>query len=350
MENISFPALGLNLHINRVAFSIGSYPIAWYGIIIAVGLLLALLYGMKVSKRYKITTDDLSDVVIFSIIFGIIGARLYYCLFFVDSYGTNPYFQDPLSMIYIWEGGLGIYGGMIAAFITAFVVCKIKKISVGAVFDIASLGFLIGQAIGRWGNFINQEAYGSETTLPWGMQVAYEQNPVHPCFLYESLWCILGFVLLHIYSKHRKFNGEIFLMYISWYAFGRYFIEALRTDSLMIGNLKISQVVAVVLFIASLALLIYKRVKINKENIENSIGYESLFDDTAKAVEADTKQAEKEILGDDGSIEDDDNNENLTEETSADVSSDDEIEQNADEDTPVENEQEETSSDNSEEK
>lgn len=307
MEPISFPGLGLNFSVNRVAFSIGNFSVAWYGIIIAAGLLLALIYGMKVAKRYNISVDDLSDVVIFSIIFGIIGARLYYCLFYVDAYGSNPYFSDPLSMLYIWKGGLGIYGGVIASFITAFVVCKIKKISCGAMFDIASLGFLIGQAVGRWGNFINQEAYGSTTNLPWRMVISAEADPVHPCFIYESLWCILGFVLLHIYSKHRKFNGEIFLMYIAWYAFGRFFIEGLRTDSLMLGNLKVSQVVAVVLFVAAIALIVVKRRQYDNKKQEDTAEYQSLFDDTAKAVEKETAEAAEEYELKD-SEEDSDNN------------------------------------------
>lgn len=303
MGTIAFPKLGLTFNVSPVAFKIGDYSIAWYGIIIACGLLLALVYGMKVAKKYNVTVDDLSDVVIFSVILGVIGARLYYCLFYVDGFGTNPYFQDPVSMLYIWNGGLGIYGGIIASFATAFVVCKIKKISVGAVFDIASLGFLIGQAIGRWGNFVNQEAYGSATDLPWGMVIAGETSAVHPCFLYESLWCILGFVLLHIYSKRRKFNGEIFLMYIAWYAFGRFFIEGLRTDSLMIGNLKISQLVAGIFFVAAIALIIVKRVQAKSNAIEMKDNYESLFDETAKAVEIETAEAAKKYDLDDSEEE-----------------------------------------------
>lgn len=294
METVSFPGLGLNIPISRTAFTIGNWSVAWYGIIIAVGLLTALIYGLKRSKTFGITSDDLADVVIFGIIAGVIGARLYYVLFYVDSAGSNPYFSNPLSMLYIWNGGLGIYGGVIAAFIAGFIACKIKKISVGAVFDIASLGFLIGQAIGRWGNFINQEAYGSATDLPWRMIVSGEARPVHPCFLYESLWCILGFILLHIYSKHRKFNGELFLMYVSWYAFGRFFIEGLRTDSLMIGNIKVTQLVAVIFFIASVSLIIYKRIKIKKALIEAKTDYNPLFEDTAKAVEEETATIKKE--------------------------------------------------------
>lgn len=298
MDTISFPGLGLTFTVNRIAFSIGNFSIAWYGIIISVALLIALFYGMKRAKEFNISVDDLSDAVIFSLIFGAIGARLYYCLFYVDSFGTNPFFSNPLTIITGFrDGGLAIYGGVIAAFITAFIVCKIKKISVGAMFDIASLGFLIGQAIGRWGNFVNQEAYGSATNLPWRMVVSSSADPVHPCFLYESLWCIIGFVILHIYSKRRKFNGELFLMYISWYAFGRFFIEGLRSDSLMLGNLKVTQLVAVVFFIAAMSLLIYKRITLKKVAAEQNAEYESLFEETAKAVDIETAKAEEEYFG-----------------------------------------------------
>lgn len=295
MSLVSFPGLGLNFTINRVAFSIGNWSVYWYGLIIVTGLLLALLYGMKRARSFGVTVDDLSDIVIFGIIFGIIGARLYYVLFYSDGTGTNPYFSDPKSILYIWNGGLGIYGGIIAAFLTAFIVCKIKKISAGAVFDIAGLGFLIGQGIGRWGNFINQEAFGGPTNLPWRMVVTTASSPVHPCFFYESLWCILGFILLHIYSKRRKFNGEIFLMYVCWYALGRFFIEALRSDSLMLGNIKVSQLVAAILFITSAAVLVYKRKLLKKVEEEESTDYNPLFEETSNAVNEDLSEQEKEL-------------------------------------------------------
>lgn len=304
MNTVSFPGLGINnLNINPTAFTVFGHPIAWYGIIIACGLLLALIYGMVRAKDFHISVDDLSDIVIFAIIFGVIGARLYFVIFpYADQTG-NDYFQNPISILYIWNGGLAIYGGIIGAFITAFVVSRIKKISVGAVFDLASLGFLIGQAIGRWGNFVNGEAFGSTTNLPWRMFLSSMGKAVHPCFLYESLWCILGFVLLHIYSKHRKFNGEIFLMYIAWYSFGRFFIEGLRTDSLMIGNIKVSQLVAAVLVVTALSLLVYKRVTLKKAVVEEGAGYNPLFEETSKAVEEETaKEAEEYDLEDDSVI------------------------------------------------
>lgn len=299
MGPISFPGLGINnIRIDPTAFKIGSWPIAWYGIIIAVGLLLAMAYGMRRAPSFGISVDDLSDVIIFGIIFGIIGARLYYVLFYVDPLtGTDPYFSAPLTMLTVWKGGLGIYGGVIGAFASALVVCKLKKISTGAVFDLAALGFAIGQGLGRWGNFVNQEAYGGQTSLPWGMKLydstAGQYITVHPCFLYESLWCLLGFALLHTYSKkHRRFNGEIFLMYTAWYAFGRFFIEWLRSDSLMLGNLKISMLVATVFFIASVSLLIYKRSTL-KGAVESPGAYHPLFEDASKAM-AEAEENEKE--------------------------------------------------------
>lgn len=296
MNTISFPGLGINnININPTAFTLFGHPIAWYGIIIACGLLLALMYGMSRAKHFNISVDDLTDIVLFSIVFGLIGARLYYVIFYPTTYGNNPYFANPVSILYVWNGGLAIYGGIIAAFVTAFFVAKHKKISVGAVYDIAALGFLIGQGIGRWGNFINQEAYGSTTNLPWRMVLGTGTDPVHPCFLYESLWCILGFIILHIYSKHRKFNGEIFLMYISWYSFGRFFIEGLRTDSLMLGNLRISQLVAAVFFVAAISLLIYKRITVKNVKVEEETNYNPLFEETSKAVEAETEKENKEF-------------------------------------------------------
>lgn len=326
MDTVSFPGLGLEFHVNRVAFSIGDFNIAWYGILIAAGLLLALIYCMVRAKQFNIAVDDLCDAMVFSLLFGVVGARLYYCIFYVDAWGQNPFFSNPLTIITgIRDGGLGIYGGVIAGFLTAFIFCKIKKISSGAMFDLASFGLLIGQAIGRWGNFVNQEAYGSTTNLPWRMVISAEQNPVHPCFLYESLWCVIGFIILHIYSKRRKFNGEIFLMYISWYAFGRFFIEMLRTDSLMIGNLKVSMVVAAVFFIAAMSLLIYKRIKVKEAIEEQNAEYEPLFEDTARAVDIETAKVEKEY-----GMSDDDEDEN------EDIQSNDEINNQASDDSKPE--------------
>lgn len=280
---VSFPGLGhLSLWVHRVAFSIGPISVHWYGVIIAVGLVLALLYGARRSKEFGVTVDDLTDVVLWSVIFGIIGARIYYVLFYSTSGDASfNYFANPADILKIWDGGLAIYGGIIGAFCTALVVCHIKKLNPLPFFDLAGLGFLIGQGIGRWGNFINREAYGSQTNLPWRMVVDSTGVGYHPCFLYESLWCLLGFLLLHLYSKRRKFRGELFLMYAAWYSLGRFFIEGLRTDSLMIGPvLRVSQLLSVLVFlgaVGTLAVVYYRR---HAAAVEDAKPFEPLYADT----------------------------------------------------------------------
>ena len=261
---VEFPNLGLKFGISDVLFQIGHFQIKWYGLIIAVGFLLAMLYAFRRAKDFQLDSDRMIDVVLVSTLFAFVGARLYY-VFFSDR--VSDYLADPLSILYIWEGGLGIYGGIIFAFITAIWMCRVRKVNTLAMFDLASLGFLIGQGIGRWGNFFNQEAFGSNTDLPWGMTGNLikqglngtgfnPREPVHPTFLYESLWCLAGFLLLHFISKKLyKFNGEIFSLYLVWYGTGRFWIESLRTDSLMLGTMKVSQLVAILTIIGGIAML-----------------------------------------------------------------------------------------------
>ncbi len=275
MQVLEFPKLGIELTLNPVAFSIGSLSVAWYGIIIAIGFALALVYGMRNAKRLGILPDKMVDVVIGGIVGGIVGARLYYVIFSWKEYQDNL-----LDIFRIWNGGLAIYGGLIGAITVGYFICKWRKVKFTTMLDLAAPGFLIGQGIGRWGNFVNIEAYGGNTTLPWGMwsEKIFEDyldlssasltfdpsEPVHPCFLYESLWCIAGFFLIHfLVSKHRKFDGQVFLSYLAWYGLGRVFIEGLRTDSLMLGNLRVSQVLAglMVLFSVVLILVILNRIK-----------------------------------------------------------------------------------------
>nr|WP_319488123.1 prolipoprotein diacylglyceryl transferase [uncultured Caproiciproducens sp.] len=262
MLNVQFPALGIHFTINPIAFSIGTFTVRWYGVIIAVGFLLAFLYVMSSCKKFNMDQDKLIDAVIVGIIGGIIGARAYYVIF--DT--SDQYLRNPISALYIWEGGLAIYGGIIGGLLCGALIAKLRKISVPAMLDLAALGFLIGQTIGRWGNFVNQEAFGRETNLPWGMvsenTSAIASGPVHPCFLYESLWCLLGFILLHIFSRRfRKYDGQVFLGYLIWYGVGRFFIEGLRTDSLItpILPLRVSQVVAAVTVFTGIVLLIVFR-------------------------------------------------------------------------------------------
>lgn len=262
MLNVQFPGLGIHFTINPIAFSIGAFTVRWYGVIIAAGFLLAFLYVMSSCKKFNMDQDKLIDAVIVGIIGGIIGARAYYVIF--DT--SDQYLRNPISALYIWEGGLAIYGGIIGGLLCGALVAKLRKISVPAMLDLAALGFLIGQTIGRWGNFVNQEAFGRETSLPWGMvsenTSAIASGPVHPCFLYESLWCLLGFVLLHIFSRRfRKYDGQVFLGYLIWYGVGRFFIEGLRTDSLItpVLPLRVSQVVAAVTVITAVVLMIVFR-------------------------------------------------------------------------------------------
>lgn len=262
---ISFPKLGLEFTINE---SVGIFNIRWYGVLIAVGFLLAMIYAFYRAKDFGIISDKIVDVAIWGTIGGIVGARAYFVIFYENSFDS---FWDIFK---IWEGGIAIYGGLIGGLGLGILGCYLNKVKILPMVDLAVMGFLIGQGIGRWGNFTNGEAYGVEMTnvMPWGMQITEMQNGlvvgqtgiVHPCFLYESLWCILGFVLLHFYSKHRRFDGEILLMYLGWYGFERFFVEGLRTDSLYWGNFRVSQVLAAICVVVALAVWIFVRVKIKR--------------------------------------------------------------------------------------
>jgi len=251
LTTISFPGLFEKpITVDPIAFSIGNFGLRWYGVIIALGFLLAIIYVFKRASEFNTNTDQFVDILLWALPAAIIGARLYYV------FNSWADYKDDLSQIFkIWEGGLAIYGGIIAAFVTAFIVCKVRKFDILSIFDLGAMGFLIGQCIGRWGNFINAEAFGTATTLPWRM-IINRGAAVHPTFLYESLWNLIGFILLHFYSKRRKFRGELFLMYIAWYGLGRSFIEGLRTVSLYLGNtdIRISQLLAIISCIAAVAI------------------------------------------------------------------------------------------------
>ena len=264
MYNVQFPKFGLDFDISPIAFSIGSYHIYWYGIIIASGLLLAVGYAMKTAPRYNVNASKLINCVLVGIITGIIGARLYFCFFQWDYYSKNP-----VEILHINNGGLAIYGGIIGSMIGGLIIVKIQKMKVMPVLDIAMISFLIGQGIGRWGNFMNQEAYGTPTDLPWGMMSeGTNMVAVHPCFLYESIWCLLGFVLLHFYGKYKqKYAGQIFYMYLVWYGFERMIVEGLRTDSLYLPfspfgfDIRVSQLLSLLIFLIGIILLILNRKK-----------------------------------------------------------------------------------------
>ena len=252
---IEFPGLGLTLN-PPAGFSIGSFEVRFYGLIIAMGLILAVCYALRRKEQFGLSEDDLLDGVLWIAPFAILCARLYYCAFEWEQYASNP-----ISILYIWEGGIAIYGAVIGAAIGVIVHCKVfKKISVLATLDLVSLGFMIGQMMGRWGNFFNREAHGGVTDSFLRMGLI---NPVtgqgayyHPTFLYESLWNLVGFILIHFLSKKRKYDGQVALMYAAWYGLGRAMIEGLRTDSLWWGNFRVSQVLAAASCLAAVIVLI----------------------------------------------------------------------------------------------
>lgn len=256
---ISFPSLGISVNPPR-SISLGPLNIYFYGIIIACGLVLAVLYCMNRSKEFGIKEDDILDGVLWVTPFSICCARAYYCIF-----AWHEYAADPISVLYIWNGGLAIYGGVIGALIGVTVLCKVKKISLPAMLDLVLLGFLIGQSIGRWGNFMNREAFGAPTDSFFRMglynTLTGQTEYYHPTFLYESVWNLCGFVLLHFLSKRRKYDGQIALCYAAWYGLGRCLIEGLRMDSLYWGSFRVSQVLAGVSCVVAVIVLIWQHFR-----------------------------------------------------------------------------------------
>lgn len=256
---ISFPSLGIEVNPPR-GFSIGSLEIRFYGVIIACGLVLAVLYACRRAKQFGLNADTLTDGVLWVTPFAIICARIYYCVFSWQDYAANP-----VSVLYIWKGGLAIYGGVIGAVVGMVVFCRVKKISLPATLDLVALGFLIGQAVGRWGNFFNREAFGAptESFLRMGLFNTLTQSVeyYHPTFLYESVWNLAGFVLLHFLSKRRRYDGQIALGYAAWYGLGRAIIEGLRMDSLWLGSFRVSQLLAAVSCVAAVAVLIWQHFR-----------------------------------------------------------------------------------------
>lgn len=280
-DEIVFPNLGIDLHVNPTAFTIFGINVQWYGILIVFGILLALVFAYRNMHQVGIEPDRATDAIIGGVLGALVGARVYYVLLNWDDYRG-----DLRSIINTREGGLAILGGLIGAVIVGGIVCKVRKVKFLPMMDLCGVGFLIGQGIGRWGNFTNQEAFGCNTNGLFAMsggriQLWIDANynsmrsynsdmtmdsayPVHPCFLYESAWCLLGAVVLWIVlRKWRKFDGQIILMYMVWYGLGRFFIEGLRTDSLMIGTLRVSQGLSAVMFVTAVVLLIigFSRVK-----------------------------------------------------------------------------------------
>lgn len=300
MVNISFPGIGIDaFSVSKIAFTIPigeGISVRWYGLIITMGILLAILYASYRAKQEGIIFDDLLDMAIFAVIFSIIGARVYYVIFSLDKY------DSLLDMIAIWNGGLAIYGAIIAGAITLFLVCKHKKISFYKTLDMAAPAVMIGQIVGRWGNFFNGEAHGTEI-LPdeflyfIRMGLSFGSNTIsrfyHPTFLYESLWNLVGFIIINALYKKKKFDGQIVLMYITWYGFGRMLIEGLRTDSLMLGVFRVSQIIGFACFVAGAVLLILGFKYAHRKEL-TAKSYETIYE-TGATESVETEATEETV-------------------------------------------------------
>ncbi|PAB58819.1 prolipoprotein diacylglyceryl transferase [Anaeromicrobium sediminis] len=239
------------------AFGIG---IRWYGILIASGILLGTLVAIKRAKRVGINEENILDMLLFAVPAAIVGARVYYVIFNWEYYAGDFY-----KIINVRQGGLAIHGGVIGGALVAYIFCKSKNISFPKMADICAPSLILGQAIGRWGNFVNQEAYGGPTDLPWGIVV--DGVKVHPTFLYESLWNFMVFGVLLWYDKRKKFDGELFLFYLMLYSVARFFIEGLRTDSLMFAGMRVAQLISVGAILISLFLVYLGRKKKHNDKI-----------------------------------------------------------------------------------
>ena len=288
-NHIAFPGLGsLSFDIDPVAFSFGNLEVRWYGICICLGLILAVAYAYPRFAQFHTNDDQVLNLLLLCIPSAVLGARAYYVI-----YKWDYYKQHLDEILRIWDGGLAIYGGLIAIFIAGYTMCRVNKYNTWGLFDLASPCFLIGQGIGRWGNFFNAEAFGYATDLPWGMSIN-GAAAVHPTFLYESLWNLLGVLLLTLYLNRRKFNGEVFLLYLMWYGLGRSWIEGLRADSLYIWgtNLRASQVLAIVCLLAAGGLWAYLRISKTYKPLE-----------PVKQAETEVKEANEESKEDTPEVE-----------------------------------------------
>ena len=273
MNLVQFPGLGLSFEIDRVAFTIGGVSIYWYGVCIAVGLCLALVFAFRHSIEFGVDPDGMVDVILIGVVLGIASARAYYV-------AMAPFkYQSIWEMIAIRDGGLAIYGGVIAGLLTAYILSRCKKLSFWALTDCCVQGLFIGQAVGRWGNFMNREAFGAATELPWRMRLwtsATTYMDVHPTFLYESLWNVIGLLLLYfVVSRARRFDGENTCFYFIWYGLGRFWIEGLRTDSLYLFHwtlfgqrIRVSQALSLVMVLVCAGILVYQ-LKVKKADGAN---------------------------------------------------------------------------------
>ena len=256
---IAFPSLGIEINPPRT-FSLGPMTVYFYGLIIAVGLMLAVMYACRRSREFGLTEDTVLDGVLWVTPFAIVCARAYYVAFSWADYADNP-----ISVFYIWNGGIAIYGGVLGAILGMAVLCRVKKVKFTAALDLILMVFLLGQSIGRWGNFFNREAFGAPTDSFFRMglfnQVTGNWEYYHPTFLYESVWNAIGFVILTRLCSRRKYDGQVALGYAAWYGLGRCFIEGLRMDSLYWGPFRVSQVLAGISCAAAVAVLLWQNTK-----------------------------------------------------------------------------------------
>ena len=277
---ISFPGLFGDWEFNPdpIAIHIG-HGIYWYGIILAIGMLAGLLLCMKQAKRFGLTEDNVLDMILWAVPCCILGSRIYYVIFYLDLFRNADGSLDWSRVIAIWDGGLAIYGTVIVGILVALIYTRVKKLKFGAMTDLCVMGLLLGQCIGRWANFINREAFGAETTLPWRMRLwvsQYQSIEVHPTFFYESLWNFIGLLMiLFIVSKGRRFDGENTWFYFLWYGLGRAWIEGLRTDSLYLFNwelfgqrIRVSQALSIVM-VAVAAFMLFYNIRIKKRSPES---------------------------------------------------------------------------------
>lgn len=310
MSTVLFPGLGFSMDVKDISFRIFGWPIHWYGIIIAMGFLLAVVYCSRKADTYGIEQDDIIDLLLFAVPLCIIGARLYYIIFYLDLYRTDDGGLDLGKMVRIWDGGLAIYGAIIMAIIVALVFCKKRGISFLSLADLGVFGLFIGQMIGRWGNFVNVEAFGGPTSLPWRMGIftieegTLRYMEVHPTFLYESLWNLVGFLLLALLARKglRKFDGQFFWSYIAWYGLGRAWIEGLRTDSLYFFStgLRVSQVLAILSFLIAGAVLV---IQLRKPHSDEELWGNKVKARKAQEGAAAAQEAEPEVTETEPAIE-----------------------------------------------
>lgn len=246
MQTVTFPGLNLILHVNKTAFTIFGISIYWYGVLMVIAMVIAITIYKKRDGLYQINFKEILDLLLYLIPISLISARIYYVIF-----NLNYYIENPSQILNFRNGGMAIYGGVIGGVITCYLFCKKRKINFLDLIDYLAPGLVLGQAVGRWGNFINVEAYGTKTNLPWRMGIYNlgEYIEVHPTFLYESLACFIIFIILIQIKNKRFFKGQIACTYLLLYSLERTFVETLRTDSLMLGNIRVSQMLSILIFV-----------------------------------------------------------------------------------------------------